>query len=72
MSWVRRLMVRVLQYSSSRAVFRIFGSGGVGHLLSLGVLVFVGSFHFAMDVVGFEAVVALVMVITATVLLISL
>ena len=49
MSWVHRLMVRVLQYFSSCAVFRFFGSGGIGHLLSLGMLVFVVSFHFAMS-----------------------
>jgi len=72
MSWMRFLMVRVVVCFPLSSDFRCLGA--CGHLLSLGLLLLVSSFHFVggVDGLGLVATVALMMVIIAAVLLISL
>ena len=72
MSWMRFLMVRVVVCFPLSSDFRRLGA--CGHLLSLGLLLLVSSFHFVggVDGLGLVATVALMMVIIAAVLLISL
>ena len=72
MSWMRFLMVRVVVCFPLSSDFRCLGA--CGHLLSLGLLLLVSSFHFVggVDGLGLVATVALMMVIIVAVLLISL